>query len=286
MLINTANIKLNIIVALPCEARLLIDYYRLKKIQQSSAFSVFTNYDETIHLIISGIGKIKAAAATTYLHLLTGNCTHSTYLNLGIAGSHKYAVSDLVVANKITEQSTNKSWYPSTFLIHATHQDQLVTYDILQEKYMVPMMDMEAAGFFQAVSLLVSQEQAHVIKIISDVNEQSRQKINRTQVMGLIRKNIEMIDEIISDLLSLSAAEYCPDNTSEWVEVFKQRWHFTVYETYQLREILRRWAVYNKDINPLKICEDMCLPRQVLQQLTQKLDAFLAPENAGVTKQS
>ncbi|MCB0340373.1 MAG: hypothetical protein KDD53_12250, partial [Bdellovibrionales bacterium] len=54
-----------IVTALHCEAKPIIDHFGLKKDAQSHQFEVFLS-DEYL-LLISGVGKIKAAIGTTYL---------------------------------------------------------------------------------------------------------------------------------------------------------------------------------------------------------------------------
>src|SRR5690348_6346061 len=93
---------LNIVVALHSEAKPLIEYYYLKKIcSETLPFPVFSNKDRSIHLVVSGIGKIKTAAATTFLHCLTGNKSFSCFLNIGISGSSQYPIGALILAAKI-----------------------------------------------------------------------------------------------------------------------------------------------------------------------------------------
>ena len=74
---------INIVVALPAEARPLLDHFRLRDKQHNTAFPIYRNTD--MALIVSGPGKVAAAAATA---LLAGNRdtpATSAWLNVGIA---------------------------------------------------------------------------------------------------------------------------------------------------------------------------------------------------------
>ena len=63
---NTENKPgVTIQVALPCEARPIIDHYRLKR-QDSSVFAKYQNADASLALIVSGVGKLNAATALAY----------------------------------------------------------------------------------------------------------------------------------------------------------------------------------------------------------------------------
>ena len=59
---------LNIVVALACEARFFLDRYRLSRLNQINAYPVYANVERNIYLIVSGVGKIKSAAALSFLH--------------------------------------------------------------------------------------------------------------------------------------------------------------------------------------------------------------------------
>ena len=55
------------VVALRSEATLIINFFRMKLKSNCKLFKIYCNLDESHCLVISGIGKINSAAATTYL---------------------------------------------------------------------------------------------------------------------------------------------------------------------------------------------------------------------------
>lgn len=108
---------LYLVTALPCEAKPLIEYFKLTKMTHIHLpFPVFVNKSNDIYLVISGIGKVKAAIATTFLYSLASDQT-GCFLNIGIAGSLEYQIGDCVIANKVTEFSTQRHWYPYVSLL-------------------------------------------------------------------------------------------------------------------------------------------------------------------------
>src|SRR5436853_5329305 len=105
---STQNSLINLVIALHCEAKPLIQHLKLKKIvDQSLPFPVYLNPSKTIHLVIAGVGKIRMATATAFLFCFTGAKPYSSFLNIGIAGSTQFKIGELVFANKISEISTN-----------------------------------------------------------------------------------------------------------------------------------------------------------------------------------
>lgn len=266
---------LTILVALHCEAKPIIDYFRMRKIS-SSPFAIFANPEKTIQLIQSGVGKIRMAAATTiaYCHPNLGenNKNSMTWLNVGIAGSSQHAIGDLILANKIIEHATQKAWYPFVSKFH--HQSLLTTCDTSQTIYPEQsMIDMEASAFFQTANCFVTKEQIQVAKIISDNNIDTQQQINPKTVEGLVAARINIIANIANDLLMLSNQE---QQLASFVhtEKFHAKWHFSYSQTLQLQEYLRRWQIIFKQEDAFAFCQYEKNARAVIQLILTKLDTY------------
>ena len=89
------------ISALHCEAKPVIDHYRLKKSPQHRAFDLFHN-DEMCS-VISGIGKNAVAAATAWMGGLQ-HASHSLcWINLGVAGTAEKELGEIFSLNKINQ---------------------------------------------------------------------------------------------------------------------------------------------------------------------------------------
>ena len=104
--------KLNIVTALLCEAKAIIEAFNLKKDISEHAFEIYHNQDKSLCLIISGIGKINAAIATTYIAQYNKVAPQS-FLNIGIAAG-AFAIGTMFAANKLTvaraRQVTIEDW--------------------------------------------------------------------------------------------------------------------------------------------------------------------------------
>ena len=60
--------SVNIVVALNCEARGIIDYFSLKRSGEAGGFVTYSNNDD-VTLLVTGIGKTAMAAACAPLTL-------------------------------------------------------------------------------------------------------------------------------------------------------------------------------------------------------------------------
>jgi nucleoside phosphorylase len=99
-----------IITALKAEATPLIGHLNLEKIR-SKPFEIYSN--QNIILIISGIGNINIAIATTYLLSTFQTAKSDKIYNIGICGSKSTNndIGELYTIKKIVNQSTNKVYY-------------------------------------------------------------------------------------------------------------------------------------------------------------------------------
>ena len=102
---------LNLVIALSCEARPLVERFRLEARETAGDYRVFTGRrsdGEDISLIVSGVGKAAAAGAVGYLmgKLGTGNTTSGrgdlvtpAWLSVGMAGHGEREVGEVVLAH-------------------------------------------------------------------------------------------------------------------------------------------------------------------------------------------
>lgn len=265
---NTSQI--NIVTALACEARPLIDHFHLKKEGGVHPYPVYSN--ENIRLIVSGIGNIRSAAATTYLHTIMQNPPHACFLNMGIAGSQHFTRGELIAANKIVDAESERAYYPSIFLLPPIKQTTLFTHNSPQKTYPDQgVVDMEAVGFFIAAKQLVTQEQIQIIKIISDTSIDEQSNLTRQQAEELIRTHVPTIERVVETLLQFSEKESEQRKTPNYYDDFIDRWHFTTYQRHTLEETLRRWNIVFPSQNPLSRFEETSNAKKIITALNETL---------------
>lgn len=268
---------LNIITALHCEAKPLIDYFQLKKIipdpRKKWPFVLFANDAKTIHLIVVGIGKVNMAAGVAFLQALLQLPAHAGFLNVGIAGATQFPVGQLVLAHKITEQSTRRSWYPFiTPALKNLAQGMLMTHDVAQTDYpSIGLVDMEGSAFFQTAAHFVTHEHIQVVKIISDNTLTMQQQLNAVIVETWVRASLPAILQISTYLQQLSETEATFTVEPPALAAFQTRWHFTYAQTLQLTTYLRRWQNLQKNKDPLLFCQSARQAKQVIEMLAQHL---------------
>ena len=193
--------QINIVVALQCEAKPLIDFYKLKP-KYSKPFAVYSGIVEaqSINLIVSGIGRINAAAAVAWLAAKSDQ-TINCWLNIGVAGHKNYAVGEILRVHQVVDRETEKGCYPPQTIKWSGKTAALLTYNSQVSEYPAgSMVDMEGAAFFSTAHKFSSSEFVQSLKIISDNQENSIDRLNAALISELIDTVMPMISDFISAL--------------------------------------------------------------------------------------
>ncbi len=190
------------IIALHCEAKPVIDYYRLKKSAYHRGFDLFHNGD--MQCVISGIGKNNAAAATAWVAALNQDAGSTCWINLGVAGGGGRAIGEICVLDKITDSLTGRSYYPAPVIDSRLATAGCVSLDIPSNDYQPQcLFDMEVSAFFATATRFSSTEQVHSLKVISD-NEDHPPVTDKAMISELINAQRDSIDDYARLLMQLS----------------------------------------------------------------------------------
>ena len=222
--------------ALHCEAKPVIDYYRLKKAPAERAFDVYQN--QHIACVVSGIGGINMAAATAWSAAHFNDSSPACWINLGIAGHKSLAVGELVVAGQITQANNPHAIYPVPLLKHRHPLKPVISHPHEQSQYVdEALCDMEAYAFIHTASRFSPLELCQSLKIISD-NAQTGPDRNKARISQLIHARIEDIAEF-ADQLSLLATQYAEQSLATGqLKRFLSLAHFTRSQQIQLKKLL------------------------------------------------
>jgi adenosylhomocysteine nucleosidase len=206
------------VTALMVEAAPIINYFNLKKDINVRAFTVYKNTD--IALIVSGVGKLKSAAATAYICSICGTGKKDLLVNVGFCGAYgsNYAAGTLLSINKITDMDSNKDYYPDIFYNQNIPKAGLCCYsrvirkedarvikneDASQRDNEAPFYcDMESAGFMETAIKFVYTHNIVVLKIISDYLEP--ENLDQEHLRDFVGKQMPQVESIIHGLKELN----------------------------------------------------------------------------------
>ena len=275
MLIAGGFSNIVIVVALLCEARPLIDYYALKKDPSFAVLPYYHNSDHSIHLFISGIGKINAAIATSLSSTRLRKRSCAYFLNVGIAGAKNFPLGVCCFIDKVQDAATGRRYYPALCgLSHSVYQPfGLITHDKVQATYPDDaLVDMEGAGFFQAAQALSSPDRVCLLKVVSYHPDCSHEHLTPESVSALIKGQLSSIVRLVDSLL-LASADLANDLPDERLALpFFDHWHFTQTQKTQLLAVLRRWAVVFPDQLAYDMVSCDASARDALKALHYKLN--------------
>jgi len=226
--------------ALPCEAKPLIAYFKLKKHTEISAFAIYIN--GAITLTVTGLGKSAMAAGVAYTLALFPAKTLAVLLNLGVAGHKTYEIGRLFCAEKIVDQDSARAYYPQ--LVADLSCTSAVMNTVSQAQLDYPsnaLYDMEASAFYEAAIRFSSSELIQALKVISDNENSSVDAVTPAKVSHWIECHLSEIDGVITSLQAL-AGNYEVPEISQYAEMI-QLWRFSRQQKLQLQRLLSRWQV-------------------------------------------
>ena len=198
------------------EAKNIIDHYGLKKEKSPEMvrFDVFAN--ESIRLVITGVGEINAAAAVSNIGGAYGISPDDEILNVGCGAgfSSDICMGSIFLGNKLTEQMTGRTFYPDMLMKANFRECEIVTVArVLNEVCDSVVYDMEAAAVYQAAAFFVGPHRMHFIKLVSDAGE----RIDQSKITELFALQEDKICGYIDRLLSACADKAPMDDTqSSW----------------------------------------------------------------------
>ena len=262
----------NLVTALPAEARPLVRHLRLRAVATPGPWTVYGR--DSLRLIVSGIGRTAAAAACGYLHALRGSPPHGAWLNVGLGGHRELEPGEVRLAHRITCAATGGTWYPMRVFASPCTGAEVCTVDRPENHYPEPVIyDMEAAAFFATAVRTTSAELVHVVKVISDNRQAPAQRFDRDTVGDLMGRALPVLDSLLATLSALAAEQAPRRGPPNELPTFTRRWHFTATRGAELEKLLRRWQFLRPDTLALEHCQTLPDARRVLACLRATLDA-------------
>jgi len=265
---------INIVAALPVEAKPIIQHFRLQKIQGNHSFTIFSNGD--VELIVSGVGAIAAATATGYLAARRGHQQVVAWLNIGIVGSLSRSVGDAVLAHSVTDVTNGQRYYPSLIFAPMCDTASVVTVPKPETSYDgESVFDMEASGFYAAATRFNSNELIHCLKVVSDNQHNSVSNISEPLVKALITEQMEKIDQLVNEMRALIEKLGENAQATEDYRVIAKHFHFTVSQQLTLKSHINHWyALTNHVLLSELIIENYRNAKALLAELQRRLNTM------------
>jgi adenosylhomocysteine nucleosidase len=233
-----STLKTFIYTALPCEAKPLIDFYRLKKDISTQCFAIYRN--DNICLTVTGIGKIAMAAGIAYSQALFSPSPNPVFLNIGIAGHKDHTIGSVFLVDKLSDYDSGRCYFPPLVFTPPCPSHSLQTVSKPTVTYpLLDLCDMEGSAYYETATRFSTGELIQCLKIVSDNELSPTQTIQAKYVSELISKEIPTITAILKELTQLTESLKRQDLTE--FNLLLNQYHFTANEQIQLKKLLTRW---------------------------------------------
>ena len=234
-------VSLNLVVALMAEAKPFIERFKLVHEPAHSVFKIYSNGN--LRLVISGIGRNNAAAATAYLGAQSSAPGKAAvWINLGIAGHSSFPVGTLIVAHKIFEKASGVAYYPQVYpgsLLTAL----LTTVDIPETNYAEESaFDMEASAFASIASKFTSLEFVQSIKVVSDNPEAGIDTVSKHSVDELMQQSVDAVIDLVQIMQPSTAHRLAQTYLPKAFDLIQQKTRFSATQSVQLKRLCQRYS--------------------------------------------
>ena len=264
-----------LVVALPAEARPLIDHFKLKT-AETEFYRVYRA--GSVALVETGIGKLNAAGATaaTLVNLRQEQNITPVCINVGLAGAAR-PLGTLLCAHSVVDQANGKKWFPQ--LTWQSNQAlqlpaiRIATVDVPEQRYTRDLaFDMEASGFYSSASKFTSLEFIQSLKVVSDNPENCISSINKSRAAELIGQHCSSIELVVTKLSELAGLLPDLQASTELLTDLCQHVHCTTTQKSMLQTLLRQ---YQARFETLPTAEQLA-PYTKIKGLIDFLEASLA----------
>lgn len=253
-----------IVTALMIEASPIIQHYGLKRDMTTHAFPVYRRDD--VVLIISGVGKVRCAMATTWLYAAMFSLEQSgqplLLVNIGFCGTDRPDIPSgrLVLAGKVTDRDSGRDFYPDVrrddrlplVTLYCSGRRVTAGHDPAAQPGKPVWVDMESAGFMEAAGHFVTADRILVFKIVSDHLEPDR--LDKKYLQQLMCDQMPVLTQVLNEAVARVEHDNhtaFPAELDDAVAQLIQKQRFTSAMGRQLLQAARQFYVAGKDPLPV-----------------------------------
>lgn len=239
-------------MALYPEAQPFIRRLNLKKCAEEIHVQIFENADTG--LILTGVGEVQAAAAVAYLFACRPPKAQDLLVNVGICGSAQQPRGTCFLCNKIVEQMAGRTFYPDILLRHPFEEEAVITSPrVVKNGMQEPaLLDMEAAGIYQAGQIFLRTHQMVFLKIVSDAADGSR--LSKQQAEQIVEHHADAIitwSKQAQSYLAAQQQETMSPEEQKAAESAAAEHGLSLTQRRQMQQLLRYYKLEHGDIGAL-----------------------------------
>ncbi|MCU7796063.1 MAG: hypothetical protein KZQ75_02900 [Candidatus Thiodiazotropha sp. (ex Myrtea spinifera)] len=193
--------QVNILVALPAEAKPIIRTYGLQRKQPDGIYPCYVKQPFT--LVLTGPGTEAMEKSVAFLHSQQQEDNSAIWLNIGITGHGSLARGTCLLAECVHDLPSACYWQLSPPVDHLFPAGPL---HCVAEPVSIykqdTAYDMESSGFAAGIDKIGALERAQIMKVVSDNPQEPSSQINGRMVSDLIQSAIPTLSVLIDRLKS------------------------------------------------------------------------------------
>lgn len=250
----------------------IIKLYNLRKDYiYDGSYKIYSNKEEKISLIISGIGLKKINKAVSILNNYYKD-NNSIWVNIGLAG-HKYLKEGGIFEIKKAIIKNGKYAFFTNIFLHNIKTHTLCSVKSEERTYSEDYLyDMEGYWFLKALNKITNKDNIFIFKIISD-NSFFKPKSYKKFAIEKVSSNAKKIRNL------LIKYRFIQENHRNEVEniltIIKQKYHLTFYNKKKIEKLLVQLLVIkNREFLRNEIVNSTSL-NNLIQILQYQLKNFI-----------
>jgi adenosylhomocysteine nucleosidase len=123
------------------------------------------------------------------------------WLNVGIAGHRDLPIGEAILADKVLEAATGKSWTLQPLSGAPCQIGPVCTVDAVEERYPTnAAYEMEAASLCPGAPDALGTGLLQILKVVSDNRQSGTQQITAAFVEELIGRQLKLIEWLVGEL--------------------------------------------------------------------------------------
>ncbi len=208
---SASPLRLNLICALNCEAKSLIDKLRLKK-QNQTVFSTYVGHwgvaDQSVlvTVLITGVGAMSMAAGVAWLAAVQNEkYLNSVWLNVGTAGHGEFKLGAPFIVSMSQGVFSSRRFYPPQVARRAVRLSPCMSLNAPSSDYPeTGGIDMEASAFFDVACRFTQAELVQSFKVVSDTPSQGIEHLTANIIAEIMQPHTEAVLVFSKALLLLA----------------------------------------------------------------------------------
>ena len=193
-------------------------------------------------LVISGMGKAAAAAATAWGAARMEGSGPFAFLNFGSAGHRQRPVGEVLLAHEVRDGGSRRRWFPPLVFDPPCGTAPVLTVDRIETSFGEDaLFEMEASGFVETALKFTSAELVHCLKFVSDNREESVRELSLERIGELAGESLGILEAVVAELATLGGAVEASRKVPELPGSPFEEMRFSVTQKRQIRRLLERW---------------------------------------------